>query len=95
MDNKSESLPLLIARDKNAKICKEDYKLGWLFQDDVSYFWMVWGSSINLQSALKIAKQVLVEQGERKVYLSDRPLTRDAVVHGPLDGLKAIEREGA
>lgn len=93
MDNKSANLPLLIAWDKNAKLFKEDYKLGWLFQDDVSYLWTVWGSSPNLKNAFKVAKQVLEEHGDRKIYLSEQPLARDTVVYGPLDGLKEIGKE--
>ena len=31
MDNKL--LPILIAKQKNAPILKDDYKLGWLYQD--------------------------------------------------------------
>jgi 23S rRNA maturation-related 3'-5' exoribonuclease YhaM len=77
-------LPLLIAKQKDAKILKDDYKLGWLFQDDTCYLWTVWGSSNNLENAMKVAKQVIEEKGNRKVYLSKIPLKRDEVVDGSL-----------
>jgi 23S rRNA maturation-related 3'-5' exoribonuclease YhaM len=77
-------LPLLIAQQKNAKFLKDDYKLGWLFQDNTGYIWTVWGSSNNFENAVKVAKQVIDEQGKRTVYLSKTPLERDKAVYEPL-----------
>ena len=79
-----QTLPLLIAQQKNARFLKEDYKLGWLFQDDTGYLWTVWGSTSNFENAIKIAKQVINEQGERIVYLSKTPIERDKAVYEPL-----------
>lgn len=74
------SLPLLIAKDKNAKILKDDYKLGWITMDDKSVYWMVWGSSKDYDSALSAAKDVLNKKGNRPVYFSDNPVPRGCVV---------------
>lgn len=83
--------PLLIAKQKGAKFCKEDYKLGWLFQDDTGYLWMVWGSSSNLENALKVAKQVVEEKANgTMVYLSEVPLERDKAIYEPLPEMKEV-----
>jgi len=72
-------LPLLIAKDKNAKILKDDYKLGWIMEDDKSIYWMVWGSSKTYDLAVGVARQVLSEQGELKVFVSDNPVPRQCI----------------
>jgi hypothetical protein len=77
-------LPLLIAQQKNARFLKDDYKLGWLFQDNTGYLWTVWGSSNNFENAMKVAKQVINEQGDRTVYISKTPLERDKAIYEPL-----------
>lgn len=84
-------LPLLIAKQKDAKFLTDDYKLGWLFQDDTTYLWTVWGSSSNLKNALKVAKEVIAEKGDRMVYLSEIPLERSKVVYEPLPNLIDIK----
>jgi hypothetical protein len=84
-------LPLLIAKQKGAKILKDDYKLGWLIQDETGYLWTVWGSSNNLENAKKVAKQVIEEKGSRMVYLSEVPIERGEVVYEPLPELKEVD----
>ena len=77
--------PLLIAKDKNAKICKDDYKLGWLIQDKNEFIWMTWGSSSTYENAIRAAKDVLLKQGFRTVLFSEIPLTtRKAVPNSEL-----------
>lgn len=69
-------LPILIAKKEGMKICPDDYKIGWLMKDDLSGFWMIWGSCKDLKTALKCAKDTIKEKGEREVYLSSTPLPK-------------------
>lgn len=73
------SLPILLAKDKNAKILKDDYKIGWLVQDEKSWLWIVWGSCKDLDTAIKCAKDTIEKKGDRPVYISDKPLSKDGV----------------
>lgn len=41
------SLPILLAKDKNARFMKDDYKIGWLAQDEKSWLWIT-NKSINV-----------------------------------------------
>lgn len=74
------TLPLLIAKDKNAKVLKEDYKLGWIMEDDESIYWTVWGSSKDYDTALSAVKDVLNKKGDRKVFVSDNPVPRNLII---------------
>ena len=71
------NLPLLIAKQKDIKICPDDYKIGWLMKDDFQGLWMIWGSCKDLKSALNCAREIIKEKGERKVYLSSIPLEKN------------------
>jgi len=83
--------PLLIAKQKDARFLKDDYKLGWLFRDETGYLWVVWGSSNCIENALKIAKQVVSEKANStKVYLSEIPLERDKAIYEEMPKLKEI-----
>lgn len=73
------SMSLLIAKDKNAKFLKDDYKLGWIMEDDKSIYWMVWGSSKDYETAISAAKDTLNQKGNRKVFVSDEPIPRDTI----------------
>lgn len=75
-------IPILIAKDKNATICKDDYKIGWYQKDSNSddWLWIVWGSCPNLESAIKCANDVIEEKGERPIYLCDTPLSKELKV---------------
>lgn len=75
-------VPILIAKDKNAKIFKDDYKIGWYQKDNNSddWIWLVWGSCPNLESAIKCANDVIREKGERAIYLCDTPLSKELEV---------------
>lgn len=68
-------LPLLIAKRENQNILPDDYKLGWLFQDDKDSYWMIWGSSKDRNTALCCAKDTLQRQGNRDVFIFDLPLS--------------------
>ncbi|MGI6436393.1 MAG: hypothetical protein ACOX0F_13790 [Syntrophomonadaceae bacterium] len=70
------ALPLLIAKQKNRPILPDDYKLGWLFQDEKEGYWMIWGSCKNKETALSAAKEVLEKQGARDVFISEMPLLK-------------------
>jgi len=72
-------LPILLAKDKNAKIMKDDYKIGWLTQDEKSWLWIVWGSYKDLDAAIKCANDTIKEKGDRPIYISDEPLSKDGV----------------
>ena len=69
------ALPLLIAKKKDNVVCPDDYKVGWLFQDDKEVYWMIWGSSKNKEVALSCAKDVLDNNGDREVFISNVPLS--------------------
>jgi hypothetical protein len=75
------ALPLLIAKDKNAKFLKDDYKLGWIMEDDTQIYWTVWGSSKDYKTAISAAKNVLNQKGDRKVFVSDNPVPRNCVIN--------------
>ena len=74
-------LPLLIAKDKNAKFLKDDYKLGWIMEDDTQIYWMVWGSSKDYETAMSAARDVLNQKGYRKVFVSDNPVSRNCIIN--------------
>jgi hypothetical protein len=82
--------PLLIAKQKDAKFCKDDYKLGWLYSDDTGYCWSTWGSTTTIKNALKIAKESVENAALRKIYLSETPIVRGIVVHEELPEFKEI-----
>lgn len=75
------SLPLLIAKDNNAKFLKDDYKLGWIIEDADSIYWMVWGSSKDYDTAILAAKDALIRTGNHKVFVSDNPVPRECIVN--------------
>jgi len=75
------SLPLLIAKDKNAKVLKDDYKLGWIMEDIESIYWMVWGSAKDYNTAMCTARDVLNQQGDRKVFISDNPIPKNNIIN--------------
>lgn len=70
-------LPLLIAKKEGAKICQDDYKVGWLMKDDTQGLWMIWGSCKDLKAALKCAKDTIEGKGKREVYISSIPLNKN------------------
>lgn len=74
------SLPILLAKDREAKILKDDYKIGWLKREDEGWLWMTWGSAETLDKAIKIANEVVQEKGERPIYLSEIPLIKQIVI---------------
>lgn len=75
------SMPLLIAKDKNAKVLKNDYKLGWIMEDNKSIYWMVWGSSKDYNTAILAAKDVLKEKEiTTKIFVSDNPVPRNYII---------------
>jgi hypothetical protein len=89
--NEMEQAILLIAQQKGAKILKDDYKLGWLLQDETGYYWMVLGSSKTLELAMKCAKELIEQKGPMTVYVSDAPITRGQIVREPLPELKEVQ----
>jgi len=70
------TLPLLIAKEGNQTMLPDDYKLGWLFEDDKKAYWMIWASSKSKELALSVAKEVIEKQGKRNIFLSDVPLSK-------------------
>ena len=70
------ALPLLIAKKEHQPICPDDYKLGWLFQDEKEGYWMIWGSCKNKETTLSAIKEVLEKQGVRGVFISEVPLSK-------------------
>ena len=70
-------LPILISKKEDMKILPDDYKVGWLMKDNLSGLWIIWGSCKDLNTALKCAKDVIKEKGEREVYLSSVPLSKN------------------
>jgi hypothetical protein len=82
--------PLLIARQKDAKFCKDDYKLGWLYSDNTGYYWSVWGSTTTIENALKIAKENVENTASRKIYLSEIPIEKGVVVHDDIPEFKEL-----
>lgn len=73
-------MPILIAKDRNAKILKDDYKIGWLNRDENEWLWIVWGSAANLEKAIMCAEDTIRQKGERPVYLSETPLIKGNIV---------------
>lgn len=74
------NLPILIAKARNAIICKDQYKIGWLVKQGHEWFWVVWGAAKDLDSAIRCAKLTIKEKGERAVYLSENPLLKTSDV---------------
>jgi hypothetical protein len=70
-------VPLLIAKDRNAKICKDDFKVGWLQKSTVNkdWIWIVFGSCANFAHAKKCCEEIVQEKGDRFVYYSVSPLS--------------------
>ena len=85
------SLPLLIAKDKNAKFLKDDYKLGWIMEDNESIYWMVWGSSKDYDTALSAARDTLNKTGYHKVFVSDDPVPRECIISKSECNFREIE----
>ena len=73
-------LPILLAKDRNAKFLKDDYKIGWLQKENNEWLWMVWGSASSLENAIKCAKDTISQKGERPIYLSETPLIKGNIV---------------
>jgi len=67
---------LLIAKKKEQTLLPDDYKLGWLYEDDKRAYWMIWGSSKNKELALSVARETLKKQGAIDVFISETPLTK-------------------
>ena len=84
------ALALLVARRKGDKILPTDYKLGWLFKDDKEGYWSVWGSSKDRNTALKCAKDVIEKQGERDIFISDKPIPINLTIE-QINKLKKIK----
>lgn len=70
------NLPILIAKDKDAKIFKNYYKIGWLMMQGNEWTWIVWGNARNLDGAKKCARLTIRKNGKRQIYLSENPLSR-------------------
>ena len=83
-------MPLLIAKQKNAKLLKDYYHLGWLMQDETGYYWVVWGCSSNIDNAMKVTKQLIEEKGKMPIFISDTPIERGVIVHEPLPELREV-----
>jgi hypothetical protein len=83
-------VPLLIAKQKDAKFCKDDYKLGWLYSDDTGYYWSVWGSTRTIENAKKIAKENIENTESRKIYFSEIPILKGVIVHEELPEFKEL-----
>lgn len=73
-------LPILIAKERDAKILKDDYKIGWFNRDGNEWLWTVWGSASNLENAIKCANDTIKQKGERLIYLSEIPLIKGNIV---------------
>jgi hypothetical protein len=80
MEVNNMPLPLLIAKDKNAKFLKNDYKLGWILEDDESFYWSVWGSSKDYDTAMSAAKDLLNQKGYRKIFVSNNPIPKECII---------------
>ncbi|CAI3571432.1 hypothetical protein [Clostridium neonatale] len=77
---------ILISRRENEVICPEDYKIGWLYQDDKQQsYWSVWGSAKNLKCALDCARITIKEKGAKEVYLSSVPLDKNLTLEQNLN----------
>lgn len=87
MEDNDTKMPLLIAKQKDARFMKDDYKLGWLMQgtEEEGWYWIVWGSTSKYDNVIKIANQVLTEKGDRAVYLSEQPLLKGVICKDKLD----------
>ena len=82
-------LPLLISKQEGQRFLPNDYKLGWLFEDDKEAYWVIWGSSKNKECALSAAKDVVKKQGKRDIFISDTPLSKH-LTKEQIEGLKKI-----
>ena len=69
-------LPILISKQKNQRICPDEYKIGWLMKDEEKGYWMIWGSCRSKEIALKCAKDEIRIKGKRDVFISDEPLEK-------------------
>ena len=84
------SLPILLAKDRNAKFLKDDYKIGWLKKEDENWLWIVWGSASSLENAIKCANDTITQKGERPIYLSETPLIKGNIVQTEKLNLKQL-----
>lgn len=69
-------LQILISKQKNQRICPDDYKIGWLAIDETKGYWMIWGSCSSKENALKCARDTIKQKGERDIFISDQPLEK-------------------
>ena len=70
----------------NQVICPEDYKIGWLYQDDkLQSYWSIWGSAKDLKSALNCARKAIQEKGNKEVYLSSVALDNNLTLEQALN----------
>lgn len=86
--------PLLIARNKDDKICKGQWHLGWLTEDDDCYFWSVWGLSPTVENALNIIFKEIEHLDERKILVCDELLTRNKVIQGEIPTCHIVDMNG-
>ena len=77
---------ILISKRKNQVICPEDYKIGWLYQDDKQQsYWSIWGSAKDLKNALNYARKTIQEKGNKEVYLSSVALDKNLTLEQTLN----------
>ncbi len=78
-------ISILISKKEGIKVCPDDYKIGWLYQDDKEAYWSVWGSCKDFKAALKCARDTINKKGEKEVYLSsillDKHLTLEQMLN--------------
>jgi hypothetical protein len=85
-------LPILIAKDRNAIVLKDDYKIGWLNRDGIEWLWTVWGSAANLENAIKCANDTIKQKCERPIYLSETPLIKGNIVQTEKLDMKQLNK---
>jgi hypothetical protein len=85
-------LSILIAKDRDAKFCVDNYSIGWLHIDNngKDWLWATWGLCKTIEQALDCAKSIIEEKGERKVYLSETPLCTELKVQNEKLNLKQL-----
>lgn len=84
------ALPILLAKDRNAKFLKDDYKIGWLNKEEEKWLWIVWGSASSLENAVKCANDTIIQKGERPIFLSEKPLIKASIVQTEKLSLKQL-----
>ena len=85
------NLPILIAQTRNAIILKKRYRLGWFLNHGDDWCWYVWGSSKNLESAIKLAEKTVKEKGYRQIFVSDKPLIKTKKIQNEIIELTEIK----